>query len=159
VIFWRINLMCEQCSTLFFRASPKLPFPAPWHKLNFQPQFLVQFSFLHRLTFHKLCWASNNIVQYLHTLYLNVCTLKYRNYICIHVENSENKPKKRKNLKKKPKETIDSGVLTIKFTIISATGIFLRLLLILLVHQLLCHIALQGSSIPVLVLPKKSSYF
>jgi hypothetical protein len=37
---------------------------------------------------------------------------------------------------KKPKETIDSGVLTAKFTIISATGIFLRLLLIL-VYQLL----------------------
>ena len=157
MIFCRINLMCEQCSTLFFRASPKLPFPAPWHKLNFQPQFPVQFSFLHHLTFHKLRWATNNIVQYLHTSCLNVYILKYWNYICIHVENSKNKPQKCKNLKKK--ETIDSGVLTIKFTIIGVTGIFLRLLLILLVHQLLCHIALQGSSIPVLVLPKKSSYF
>jgi hypothetical protein len=67
-------------------------------------------------------------------------------------------PKKRKNVKK-PKETIDSGVLTIKFTIISATCIFLRLHLILLVYQLIAHIALQGSSIPILVLPKKSSYF
>src|SRR6202050_2629326 len=37
-------------------------------------------------------------------------------------------------------------VLTTKFTIISATSIFLILLLILLIHQLLCHIALQGSS-------------
>ena len=67
-------------------------------------------------------------------------------------------PKSERN-SKKPKETFDSGVLTTRFTIISATGIFLGLLLTLLVHQLLGHIALQGSSIPVLVLPKKSSDF
>ena len=76
----------------------------------------------------------------------------------MHVENRKNEPQKHKNLQK-PKETIDSGVLTTKFTIISATEIFLRLLFIFLVHQLIGHIALQGSNIPVLVLPKRSSYF
>jgi hypothetical protein len=45
---------------------------------------------------------------------------------------------------KNPKETIDSGVLTTKFTIISGTGVSLRLFLILLVHQLLGHIDFQG---------------
>ena len=124
--------------------------------INFQPWFPVHFSFLYCLTFHKLHWASNKIVKYFHALYINVYTLKYWNLCCIHVENSKNKSKKRKNLKK-PKEIIDSGVLTIKFTIISATGISLRLFTILLVHQLIGRIAPQWSSIPVLVLPKKSS--
>ena len=52
---------------------------------------------------------------------------------------------------------MDSGILTIKFTIICATYIILRLHLILLVYQLLDHMALQGSSIPILVLPCSQS--
>jgi hypothetical protein len=48
------------------------------------------------------------IVKCSHTSCLNIYTLKYRKFLCIHVENDENKPQKCENLKK-PKETIDSG--------------------------------------------------
>ena len=81
-----------------------------WEIFNFQPQFLLQFSFLHRLTFHKLRWASNKIVKYIYILYIKVYTLK----LFVYMQKITRICRKSVKNVKNPKETLDSGVLTIK---------------------------------------------